>query len=131
MLNTIIITIGVILLIYALYEFVLYIMRRQSANTVEAYELMPIIRKVQVIDVREEPEFRAKHILGARNIPYSQFGQRYPEIRRDKPVYLYGHGNYTLSRAAHVLKKNGYAKENINILKGGMDEWPGKVKSQL
>ncbi|MBG9982749.1 rhodanese-like domain-containing protein [Aerococcaceae bacterium DSM 111020] len=106
-------------------------MRRQSANTVEAYELMPIIRKVQVIDVREEPEFRAKHILGARNIPYSQFGQRFQEIRRDKPVYLYGDGNYTLSRAAHVLKKNHYNKENINILKGGMEEWPGKVKTQL
>ena len=87
------------------------------------------IRKVQVIDVREPAEFDAKHVLGARNIPISQFKVRFNEIRRDQKVYLYDDSlNYT-SRSANILRKNGY--KDIHILKGGFSNWTGKTKSNI
>lgn len=131
MLQAILVIVGVALLTYGIYELVMYIFRKRSANMADPYELTPIIRRVQVVDVREEPEFKAHHILGARNIPFSQFSLRSHEIRRDKPVYLYGDGKFTVSRAANTLRKNGYNKENIFILKGGMEDWPGKTKSNI
>lgn len=131
MLQGILIVLGVGLLIYGIYQLVMYVFRKRSANMAEAYELSPIIRRVQVVDVREEAEFKAKHILGARNIPYSQFGMRAQEVRRDTPVYLYGDGIFAVSRAANALRKNGYDKEKVFILKGGMEDWPGKTKSNL
>ncbi|MGN7387814.1 rhodanese-like domain-containing protein [Sporosarcina sp. SAFN-015] len=85
-------------------------------------------RKVQLIDVREPKEFEAGHILGARNIPYSQFRQRFKEIRPDKPVYLYDQNGGKSSRAALFLKKRDYTQ--LYQLQGGFRTWTGKVKSK-
>lgn len=114
---------------YLLYIAYLWILRKTSATYVDTFQMQEDIRKSQVIDVREVPEFDAKHILGARNIPFSEFKLRFSEIRKDQPIYLYDdHMNY-VSRAAHILKKNGY--EDISILKGGFSQWFGKTKSNL
>lgn len=131
MLEILLTLIGVGTLCYGLFELAMYIMRRRSAEMVEPFEMMPNIRRVQVIDVREEAEFRARHILGARHIPYSQFNMRHQEIRRDTPVYLYGDGKFSVSRAADILRKNNYPKDKVFILKGGIENWPGKVKSDI
>ncbi|MGO4941677.1 rhodanese-like domain-containing protein [Ruoffia tabacinasalis] len=117
------------LVAYGIYLLVLWVMRKQSAEMAESHEIRENIRKVQIIDVRETPEFDAKHILGARSIPMSQFKQRFAEIRKDKPVYLYDDALNYASRAANILKKEGYDK--IYILKGGFSSWTGKVKSEL
>src|SRR5699024_12243236 len=65
-------------------------------------------RKAQLIDVREPQEFDRGHILGARNIQLTQMRQRLIELRRDKPVYLYGQGIYRDKHAAHSLHTNIY-----------------------
>lgn len=114
---------------YGIYLLVLWIMRKRSAQMVESHEIRDNMRKNQVIDVRENPEFNASHILGARNIPMSQFKQRFHEIRKDKAVYLYDDSLNYASRAANILKKEGYT--DIYILKGGFSSWTGKVKSEL
>jgi len=85
-------------------------------------------RKAQLIDVREPKEFDAGHILGARNIPYSQFRQRHKEVRADKPAYLYDQGGGKSARAALFLKKKGYTQ--LFHLQGGFRQWTGKVKSK-
>ncbi|WP_192597719.1 rhodanese-like domain-containing protein [Sporosarcina limicola] len=85
-------------------------------------------RKAQLIDVRETKDFETGHILGARNIPYSQFRQRFKEIRPDKPVYLYDQNGGKSARAALMLKKKGYAQ--LFHLQGGFRQWSGKVKSK-
>lgn len=114
---------------YGIYLLVLWIMRKRSAEMVDSSAIRENIRKVQIIDVRETPEFDAKHILGARSIPMSQFKARFREIRKDKPVYLYDDALNYASRAANILKKEGY--QQIFILKGGFSSWTGKVKSEL
>lgn len=85
-------------------------------------------RKAQLIDVREQKEFEAGHILGARNIPYSQFRQRYKEMRADLPVYLYDQNGGKSARAALFLKKKSYGQ--LFHLQGGFRQWTGKIKSK-
>ncbi|XJS11546.1 rhodanese-like domain-containing protein [Aerococcaceae bacterium WGS1372] len=114
---------------YGIYLLVLWIMRKQSAVMVDSQEIRENMRRNQVVDVRETSEFNANHILGARNIPMSQFKQRFQEIRKDQAVYLYDDALNYASRAANILKKEGYDK--IYILDGGFSKWTGKVKSEL
>lgn len=121
--------IGIGLLIYAIYWFVHFLMRNRSAKIMDQADLQGQLRTTQIIDVRESPEFDAKHILGARNIPMSQFKMRFQEIRKDKPVLLYDENLNAASRAANILRQNGY--QQVYILKGGFTQWLGKVKSEL
>lgn len=109
-----------------IYQLFRYFQRRNAATFLTSEEFQKDIRKVQVIDVRERPEFEAGHILGARNIAFTTFKERFTEIRKDQPVYLYDQRTSLSGRAASHLKKNGYTK--IYILKGGYDNWDGKIK---
>ncbi|MGY3724738.1 Rhodanese-related sulfurtransferase [Granulicatella balaenopterae] len=115
-----------LILAYALYELVAYLITRASAKVVDSEEFGKDLRRVQLVDVREKDEFKHAHILGARNIPYSQFKIRYKELRKDTPVYLYDAGVLVSGRSARILKKAGY--KDIYILKGGYANWNGKVK---
>ena len=128
-LETILFTLVFIAVLYGIYYLWLWVMRKLSAKMVDSAEMNENIRRVQVIDVREPAEFDAKHVLGSRNIPISQFKARFNEIRRDQKIYLYDDSmNYT-SRAANILRKNDYT--DIHILKGGFSKWTGKTKSNL
>lgn len=118
-----------ILVVYVGYFLVLLWMRRSSAKTVDASEFGKDLRRVQLIDLREKDEFHAGHILGARNIPYSQFKQRMSELRKDQPIYLYEQGMTISGRAAYRLKRQGY--QNIVILKNGYETWTGKIKKDV
>ena len=127
--EVILFTLVFIAALYGIYYLWLWAIRKRSAKLVDSDEMNENIRKVQVIDVREPAEFDAKHVLGARNIPISQFKVRFNEIRRDQKVYLYDDSlNYT-SRSAKKKKKNGY--KDIHILKGGFSNWTGKTKSNI
>ncbi|OAU93678.1 sulfurtransferase, partial [Lacticaseibacillus rhamnosus] len=48
------------------------------------------------------------------------------EMRKDLPVYLYDKTGVLSLRAARRLRKNGF--EKISWLKGGYDNWSGKIK---
>lgn len=101
---------------------------RKAVINLTQGEFIEGYRKAQLIDVREAKDFDAGHILGARNIPYSQLRQRYKEIRPDKPVYLYDQFSGKSSRTALFLKNKGYGQ--LYQLQGGFRQWTGKVKSK-
>lgn len=121
---TIVLWIGIIA--WGIWELVQFFRRRKAATLLENDAFRENIRKAQVIDVREKADFDAGHILGARNIPYLQLKQRAGELRNDQPIYLYDEKKAVSYRAALLLKKHGY--EDLYILKGGYDEWDGKIK---
>jgi rhodanese-related sulfurtransferase len=121
-----IIPIALGLIVYFLITKVIFKPKFLSTLTEEQFK--ENMRKAQLIDVREPNEFEQGHILGARNIPLSQLKMRLVELRKDKPVYLYCASSTRSSRAAMLLKKNGYT--NINHLQGGFKKWTGKVKKK-
>ncbi|MFC4617970.1 rhodanese-like domain-containing protein [Camelliibacillus cellulosilyticus] len=115
-----------LILIYAAFLFGRRLYQKRYMKTLTQEEFTEGYRKAQLIDVREPNEFKNGHILGARNIPLTQFKMRKQEIRKDKPVYLYCQNTMRSTKAANLLKKYGCA--DINILKGGFRQWTGKVK---
>lgn len=122
------IILGAIVLAIILYFVITMLRVKKAVTNLTQEQFIEGYRKVQLIDVREPKEFEAGHILGARNIPYSQFRQRFKEIRPDKPVYLYDQNGGKSSRAALYLKKRDYTQ--LYQLQGGFRTWTGKVKSK-
>ena len=104
-----------------------YLRIRRAAKIVDNAEFEALIRKGQLIDVRDAAEFHRKHILGARNIPSSQLKSSLAALRKDKPVLLYENQRAQgVTNAALYLKKQGFSE--IYILSYGLDSWKGKVK---
>lgn len=122
------IILGAAVLAVILYFVITYIRVGKALTTLTQEEFIQGYRKAQLIDVREPKDFEAGHILGARNIPFTQFSQRYKEIRPDKPVYLYDQNTSRTGRAALFLKKKGCTE--IYQLRGGFKQWSGKIKSK-
>lgn len=70
-----------------------------------------------IIDVRENKEYNAGHIIGAVNIPLSQIRDRIDEIPKDRPVYLHCRSAQRSYNAALVLQHLGF--DNIYNITGG------------
>ena len=116
----------VILLTMIGRELYLKIMAKKSAKMVSQDAFKEQFRTGQLIDLRESDSYRASHILGARNLPYSTFKQSYVGLRKDRPVLLYDQSKTISVRIANFLRKKGFT--DIYILKEGFDGWTGKVK---
>ncbi|EJN56582.1 Putative Rhodanese-sulfurtransferase [Loigolactobacillus coryniformis subsp. coryniformis CECT 5711] len=117
----------IVVLLYIVGQQVYFMVQRKRVGTeLSEEEFNAGMRKAQIIDLRESKYFDSGHILGARNLPYSQLKQRYSEIRPDLPVYLYDQGRTLSTRAAIQLHRKGYRK--IFWLKRGFQEWNGKTK---
>lgn len=100
--------------------------RNHYATVLDQEDFQKGMRKAQVIDLRQEKEFNAGHILGARNLPYIYLRQQYSELRNDLPVYMYDESMTLSTQAAAFLGKHGYKK--LYILRNGYREWDGKTK---
>lgn len=106
-----------------------YIRLRRAATLLENEDFAAKISTSQLIDLREPSEYRKKHIMGARNIPYQQLKQSLGAIRKDKPILIYENERGQLvTPAALYLKKQGYT--DIYILSQGLNGWNGKIKTQ-
>jgi rhodanese-related sulfurtransferase len=125
---TVLYTIAIILGVIIIYVVVSSFRLKKAVTNLTQEEFIKGYRKAQLIDVREAKEFESGHILGARNIPFTQLRQRYKEIRPDLPVYLYCQNMTRSSRAALFLKKKGY--NQLYQLQGGFKTWTGKVKTK-
>jgi len=69
-----------------------------------------------IIDVREENEFAAGSVKGAKNIPLSQFRERMDEIPKDVPVYVHCRSAQRSYNAVMALENSGY--ENVYNVSG-------------
>lgn len=125
-LNSLLLVIVVIALYYGISWLYYWLRARQLGGALEEEEFEATMRKAQLIDLREKKYFDSGHILGARNLPYTQLKMLISELRPDLPVYLYEQGNTLSIRAAIKLKKQGFS--NVKWLKHGFNEWNGKTK---
>jgi rhodanese-related sulfurtransferase len=73
-----------------------------------------------VVDVRDQAEYEAGHILGARNVPLARV-ESTDLKRKDKPVIVYCQTGERGPKAAAALKKQGFAR--VVNLSGGLAAW--------
>ena len=79
--------------------------------------------KAVVIDVCEPEEFAAGHMVGAKNVPFSQLEDRLPATVKNKalPIVLVCASGARSNRAVAIAKKLGY--ENAQAMAGGLRAW--------
>jgi len=77
--------------------------------------------KLQVLDVRREPEWDAGHIEGATWWPLDNFRVSPPEIDHDAPIAVHCKGGYRSLIASSLLQRAGF-RDVVNVV-GGFDAW--------
>ena len=77
--------------------------------------------KVQVLDVRREPEWDAGHMEGAMWWPLDNFRVSPPEMDRDLPIAVHCKSGYRSVIACSLLQRAGFNRV-INVT-GGFDAW--------
>lgn len=75
---------------------------------------------LQIIDVRERDEVVSGMIEGAKNLPLSQFVDRFIEIDNERPVILVCRSGNRSGQAQIFLTSQGYSA--VNLI-GGMIDW--------
>jgi sulfur-carrier protein adenylyltransferase/sulfurtransferase len=104
----------------------------QSISDVAPRDLAERIERgddLQLIDVREEWEWKLGNIPGARLMPLSRFAEEANSIDRDREVILYCKVGARSQRAAEYLADLGYSK--VGNLSGGILRWSDEVDSSI
>ena len=74
----------------------------------------------EMIDVREDDEWSAGHIDGARHIPLGSLADRLSDLPKDRPVVTVCRTGPRSERAAKTLQQAGYSAD---FLAGGVTAW--------
>ncbi|PID81322.1 MAG: pyridine nucleotide-disulfide oxidoreductase [Clostridiales bacterium] len=70
----------------------------------------------QIIDVREKSEYQNGHIIGAKNIPMSEFRTRLDEFPKDQPIYLHCRSSQRSYNVVRALQTLGF--DNVYNISG-------------
>ena len=93
-----------------------------SISPAEAVMLMNQSKTI-VLDVRDEVEFAAGHIQGAKHIPLKELESRIKELdkHKKKPLLVCCQKGVRSSAASKMLAGHGF--EQLCQLSGGLDKW--------
>lgn len=93
-----------------------------NISSTEAVVLMNR-NKPLILDVRDEAEFAAGHIQGAKNIPVAALANRLKEIEKfkEKTVIVYCQKGMRAKTACGILR--GAQFTQLHNLQGGLDAW--------
>ena len=78
-------------------------------------------QRLEVLDVRREPEWQAGHIEGAVWWPLDNFKVSPPEIAREGMIAVHCKGGYRSMIACSLLQRAGYS--HVIDVTGGFDAW--------
>jgi rhodanese-related sulfurtransferase len=76
--------------------------------------------EAQLIDVRQESEWRAGHIAGALHVPLETLPERASEIGRDRPVIFQCRTGVRSAMATQAFRASGLEAFNLT---GGLEAW--------
>lgn len=93
-----------------------------SVTTSEAVLLMNRA-KLFILDVRDDAEFAAGHIQGAKHIPVAKLEERVQELakQKNKPILVVCQRGVRSNTACKLLAKHSFAQ--VSSLAGGLDKW--------
>lgn len=97
----------------------------RAGSEVSAFEAVQLINRKDavVIDVRDQGEFDAGHVAGAKHIPERQIGERLKELEKfkDRPLILTCRSGMRSGSTVRLLRGSGFAQA-VN-LSGGIGAW--------
>ncbi len=106
---------------------------QQAAQTAtvlapDDFEAKAIKTNVQLIDVRTPDEYKAGHILNAKNINFydADFKAQMDKLDKSKPIAVYCGVGGRSGKASTILTQLGF--KTIYDLQGGMTAWKAKGK---
>ncbi len=76
--------------------------------------------QIQLIDVREQDEYQAGRIAGARLIELSRLAQIAQTVQREKPIVFYCRSGARSAMATDAFRDAGYDAHNMA---GGLLAW--------
>lgn len=90
----------------------------------EVSDLLPAIRRgeIELIDCREDEEWRFNRIEGARLVPLTRFGEA---AVPDKPAIIYCHHGMRSLRATRYWRSRGNG--SVWSMAGGIDRWSAEI----
>ena len=98
---------------------------QRGGRTVSAQQLVSLVNKegAIVLDLRDQKEFAAGHIVDSVNIPHASLESRLSELDKykDKPIVLACKMGQHAGSAGTALRKKGFA--DVSRLSGGIAEW--------
>jgi hydroxyacylglutathione hydrolase len=77
---------------------------------------------LQILDVREEPEWRAQRIPESVHAPYHDIEEIPPQLDRTRPVAVICESGQRSAVAASIVQRLG-ASEVIHVVDGGVGTW--------
>ena len=83
---------------------------------------------LEVLDVRQDSEFRTGHVPGARHVELGSLADRAARLPARPTVVMCGHGERAMG-AASLLARDGRAQ--VSVLAGGPQEWAGATARPL
>ena len=81
------------------------------------------MQDAQLIDVREDYEWDAGRIDGARHIALGEVAAQAETIERDRPVVFYCRVGSRSTMAAQAFRRAGYDAYSMD---GGLEAWAGE-----
>lgn len=86
---------------------------------------------LQLVDIRERSEFEGAKIEGSVNIPKSEVKERFQELDKSLPVVIICRFGTKSSGIARLLIDNGFDRNSVFILDGGIYEWAVEIDTSL
>lgn len=102
-------------------------MNDERANDISVLTVSELYKKImsendlQIVDVREAPEYAGKRIKDAISAPLSRFKDSSQVIDRERHSYIVCQAGKRAEQYAKRLLDDGY--KNISIVKGGLNAW--------
>lgn len=99
---------------------------KNKVKSINVNDLDSLLGKINLIDIRENYEYKNGHLKGARNVPMEKIlneSEKY--LDESKEYHIICHSGGRSLRTANVLKKKGF--NVVNVL-GGTSGYGGSLK---